>query len=523
MQTNASFRAKQPQTEEPLQAMIRAAQSSYDLFPLPTAGQERRPQPVVVAVSGGMDSMVLLHLLAQCAPAWQFALHIAHVDHDLRAASAGDASFVRTVAGVLGLPFHMTRLDGAVLCADSSGLEAAARAARYRFLCAIANNVTPSSLVPIIAVAHHADDQAETVLLRLVQGSGLRGLAGMRPVTMLRDAADNRSVRLVRPLLAVPRAAILDYARRHGLAWCEDESNADSSRARNLLRGTVLPELARLTPDVSALLSRTATLLAEENDRLQAADEETCQRLTILSDATRIVLQLAGLQSLAHTARRSVLRVALAGLERQLRNMDYAQLDALAAAVGRSGGHTGAHPLPHGLAWSIVTDLTAHTLCLALHRQDALPMPPPGPWLPMSWRAATGDIELNNNGTVRAAEWMLTCNTQAQPGLSWQWRHNADRWTAYFDQAHVGAPVLGVARRGMKIAPLGMGGRHKPMGDLFTDCKIAPPLREGWPIVYDQASGEVLWVCGLAQSEHARVTASTRLVWAVQWIRTEDR
>ena len=505
--------------------MIMAAQASHTLFPPTTdGGQEAQPQPVVVAVSGGLDSVVLLHLLAQSAPAWNLALHVAHIDHDLRPASAGDAAFVRALAGALGLPFHTVRLDGAALHADSSGLEAAARTARYRFLCATANNVTPPPLVPIVAVAHHAGDQAETLLLRLVQGSGLAGLAGMRPVTLLEDTAGGaRPVRLVRPLLAAPRADILDYARRHGLAWREDESNADSSRARNLLRNTVLPELARLNPDIAATLARTATLLAAESDRLLAADEESCRRLRVLADDERIVLQLAGLRTLTQSARRGVLRVALAGLASAARNLNYGQLDALATAVGAAGGHTGPHPLPHGLAWSIVTEFASGARCLSLHRGDALPIPPPGPWLPADWRAAAGAVELGETATVRVEEWMLTCNTLALSALPLDWRHNADRWTVYLDRAQVGTPALTVARPGMKLEPLGMGGRHKQVGDLFTDRKIAQPLRAGWPVLFDDANGEVLWVCGLAQSEHARVTADTRLVWVLNWVRVTGR
>lgn len=498
-------------------ATIAAAQASHTLFPPLAPGQETQPQPVVVAVSGGVDSVALLHLLTQCAPAWNLALHVAHVDHDLRPSSASDATFVCALAVSLGLPFHTVRLDGAALRADPSGLEAAARTARYRFLCATANNVTPPPLVPIVAVAHHAGDQAETVLLRLVQGSGPAGLAGMRPVTLLKEVAGDRLVRLVRPLLAAPRAAILDYARRHGLTWREDESNADNARARNLLRNTVLPELARLNPDIAATLARTATLLAEESDRLLAADEENCRRLLVLADNEHIVLQLAGLRALAHPPRRGVLRVALAGLASEPRDLDNAQLDTLAVAVGASGGHSGPHPLPHGLAWSIVTDLTTHTLCLALHRRDALPMPPSGPWLPASWRAATRTVALGDRCSVRVAKWMLTCNMCAPAELPLGWQHNADPWTVYLDRTQAGAPVLSVARPGIKIAPLGMGGRHKQVGDLFTDRKIAPPLRAGWPVIFDEANDEVLWVCGLAQSEHARVTATTRLVWIIRW------
>ena len=129
-------------------------------------------QPVVVAVSCGADSVCLLHALVQMATAWGLALHVAHIDHGLRPQSAYAAEFVGDLAAYFGLPMHQTALDPAVLRIDAAGLEAAARRARYTFLCEIARQTTPTHLLPCVAVAHHANDQAETVLLRLAQGSG---------------------------------------------------------------------------------------------------------------------------------------------------------------------------------------------------------------------------------------------------------------------------------------------------------------------------------------------------------------
>ena len=512
--------AIKPQSTAPLASILAAAQQRHALFPAPAPAGNARPQPVVVAVSGGVDSVVLLHLLAHLAAAWKLELHVAHVDHALRPASAEDAAFVRDLAGAFGLPIHSVRLDGAALHADPAGVEAAARTARYRFLCATAINVTPSSLVPLVAVAHHADDQAETLLLRLVQGSGLAGLAAMRPVTLLEGTGlGDPAVRLVRPLLAAPRAAILDYAQRNRLAWREDESNTDDARARNLLRHEVLPHLARLNPDIRATLARTATLLADETDRLHASDAATCRQLTVAAGNGRLLLDLAGVQALPQADRRGLLRAALGQLRDELRAVTFAQLDGLAAAIAAAGSGSGPHPLPHDLAWSIVWGNSDQGLCLALHRRDTLPVEPPGPWLSPAWRAASAAAKLDPEQpcTMTSGEWMLTCNTVPVAALSLPWGDNPDRWLARFDRALLLAPELTTARPGMRIAPLGMGGRHKQVGDLFTDRKIAPALREGWPVVVDRASDTVLWVCGLAQSHYARITGATQRVWVVRW------
>jgi tRNA(Ile)-lysidine synthase len=289
---------------DPVLAQVVQAQRRYILFP-PLPAQ----RPVVVAVSGGLDSVALLHILMQMAADWQLNLYVTHIDHALRPVSAIDAGFVRDLAAQAQTPFHAVRLDGEKLRTDPAGLEAAARHARYRALCTIACNVTPPELVPLLVVAHHAQDQAETLLLRLVQGSGLTGLAAMRPVTLLDDAAlTPRPVRVVRPLLSVTRTELVAYTRRHNLSWREDESNADTTHSRNLLRHDVLPLLARLNPQVVQTLARTATLLADDADRLDAHDRQMLQTLAVVQDVTqdptRVLLDLAGLQRLPEGDRR---------------------------------------------------------------------------------------------------------------------------------------------------------------------------------------------------------------------------
>jgi tRNA(Ile)-lysidine synthase len=227
-----------------LQALA-AAQARHTLF-IPG-------QPVVVAVSGGADSVCLLYALHQHASCWQLALHVAHLDHALRPESSDDAAFVAAFAQQLQLPFYSMRLSPGSLDDDPRGLEAAARSARYAFLRHVALQIdTPVT----IATAHHQDDQAETLLLHLVQGSGLNGLAAMAWVAHLPDE-EQPPIRLVRPLLGVSRASIHDYLRSKGLQWREDASNQETTHLRNRLRHEVLPVLADINPNIHATLART--------------------------------------------------------------------------------------------------------------------------------------------------------------------------------------------------------------------------------------------------------------------------
>src|SRR5207249_162328 len=199
-------------------------------------------ESVLVAVSGGADSVALLHVLATLAPAWGLRLHALHVDHGLRADSARDAEFVRRLGERLGIP-----VDVATVTVERRGsLEAAARAARYAALTACADRVGAAR----IALGHTADDQAETVLMRVLQGTGMRGLAGIPPV---RD-------RIIRPLIECRRADVVAGLHRAGLEWIEDPSNQDPKFLRNRIRHELLPWLtASYGPEMPDALVRVAT------------------------------------------------------------------------------------------------------------------------------------------------------------------------------------------------------------------------------------------------------------------------
>ncbi|MCS6826938.1 MAG: tRNA lysidine(34) synthetase TilS [Caldilinea sp.] len=503
-----------PSFADPLLDLIMQAECRYALFASPTDFA----RPVIVGVSGGIDSVVLLHALTQLAPLWHLQLHVAHVDHGLRTSSAEDAAFVHDLARRMGAPFHSTRLDAAALRSDASGLEAAARRARYRFLCAIAHDVTPDDMVPIVAVAHHANDQAETMLLRLIQGSGIEGLAGMRPVTILDDPAlTMRPVRLVRPLLLASRTQIVEYAQRHLLSWREDESNLDPQQVRNLIRHHVMPALARINPRAVDAIARAADLVAEACGRLRAYDEQTLEELTLEQSSQRTVLRLDALQKMDVAGVRSLLHLSMARMRIDLRTIGAAKLERLANAIQHATHRSGPHPLGSGLAWSIVT-LEGGVLALSLHRSDALPCAPPGPWLDAE-RRRQGEILLPFEGELALNGWRLQCTLLAPQDVTAEWRCNQDRWRAFFDADNVQTPVLTTPQAGLKIEPLGMAGKHRALGDLFTDAKIAPALRAGWPLLVDRSGDRVLWVCGLTQAHAARVTDATRRVWMVQWVK----
>ena len=209
---------------------------------------------VVVAVSGGADSVALLHLLVSLQPPLQLTLHVAHLDHSLRATSPEDASFVEALGHRWGIPSTIERRDVSALCVrEGWSLEDGARRVRYQFLDEVARRYGMQR----IALAHTADDQAETVLLRLVRGTGLMGLGAIPVMRKLESG-----VWVVRPVLEIWRQDILAYLKEVGLSYRDDETNRDQRFVRNRIRGELLPLLARhYNPNIK----HTLTQLAEQS------------------------------------------------------------------------------------------------------------------------------------------------------------------------------------------------------------------------------------------------------------------
>lgn len=529
-------------------AALAAAQAMHGLFPGPAPGAP--PQQVVVGVSGGADSVCLLHTLLQVEKAWGLALHVAHIDHGLRPQSAAEGKFVASLAADWGLPLHVTRLDPEALRADRAGLEAAARHARYSFLCQVARSITLPSAAPCVAVAHHADDQAETVLLRLVQGSGLGGLAGLRPVGLvpLPVGPGERPVRLVRPLLGVRRAEVLAYLARWGLAWVEDESNADLHFARNRLRHVVLPALEAINPGVVATLCRNAELWAEEAGRLVALDADAVAWLALAPpDAERVVLDLGGWLALGPPAQRGVLRAAFAALGADARQLGFAHLDAIVQRTTRRSDESptsspssaddelpnmsrhdstysaalpssGPHPLPGGLAWSVIGATASGPARLCLHLATAPPLASDQPRLDAAWRETHPLLPLPFPGTLRAGGWRLNATLLPPAALPPDWQEPGDPWRLYADASALQAAALAAPRPGLRIAPLGMGGKHRRVVDVLRSHKIPPSVRPEWPLLVDCRDGQVLWVCGLQGAESLRITERTERVAELRWV-----
>jgi tRNA(Ile)-lysidine synthase len=230
---------------------------------------------VLVALSGGPDSVTLLHVLRELEAVGEFQVAgVGHYNHQLRGAAADlDEQFCRELADTLGIPFEAGRGDvRAMARAARRSVEDAARIARYQFLDEAANRLRAD----VIAVGHSLDDQAETFLLRLLRGAGPRGLAGIRP----------RAGRVVRPLLDVRRADIRAHAAEHRLAFREDATNDDCSVPRNRVRHGLMPYLEReFSPGIVEVLAREAAIAREDEDRLQREAIDLAASIVLTSNS----------------------------------------------------------------------------------------------------------------------------------------------------------------------------------------------------------------------------------------------
>jgi tRNA(Ile)-lysidine synthetase-like protein len=491
-------------------------------------------ETVLVAVSGGPDSVALLDALARLAPQLAIRLAVGHLDHRLRPRAAEDAAAVARLAASLGLPAHVAARDvGAYAAEAGRGLEDAARRLRYAYLAAVAAEIGASA----VALGHTADDQAETVLMNFLRGSGLAGLKGMTPTadyplsapeiralepvgpeapTAARAAPVAPAVpwppRLVRPLLGVTRAEVEAYLRTRDLEARRDPSNVDRRFLRNRVRHDILPALEEVNPRLREALVRNAALIADDLAFLDAAVDVAWREVYRSAPAGTALLDRTAWSALHPALQRGVLRRAAEMVGADQRELGAGPIEtARTLALEGSAGRT--TTLPGGFRLEVEQDT------LRLHPEVPVHAEAPQPSLPLPSDEAQplglpGETRLPGGWSIRA-EVQTHRASEALP--------RTGPWTAYLDADRIGPRLTVRARRpGDRMQPLGMGGRHKSLQDLFVDRRVPRAERDAWPVIV--AGDEIVWVPGLRQAEVGRVGPSTRRLVilhaaAPEWVR----
>jgi tRNA(Ile)-lysidine synthase len=434
---------------------------------------------VVVAVSGGADSVALLDMLSLMRKL-SLTLVVAHLNHGLRGKeSDDDAAFVGELAGSYRLPFELQCVNVKEVSRQRKlSLEEAGRIARYEWFDAVARSCASKS----IALGHHADDQAETFLLRLFRGSGTTGLASMRLLS---------SDRYVRPLLQLTRAEILAYLERRGLSFRHDSSNDETLFLRNRIRHECLPYLRTFNPAISERLNNSAEILAADEMVLEELINQRFPRLS-RSDSDGVVLDLKAVRAELPGVRFRLYRRALLVLRGDLASIATTHLKMI-DQLAHSSRTQGEQSLPGGLR--------------VIRCYDMLHFLPAG----MDPVSESWEIRIEGPGRFALPDGGTISIRLTEPPVSWG---SVPSFRAYFDPATVPFPwTLRTFQPGDRFHPFGMGGTRK-VKDFFIDRKIPLLLRRRLPLLF--SGEELIWVCGLRVSESGRVQSGTQEVAEVE-------
>jgi tRNA(Ile)-lysidine synthase len=443
-------------------------------------------QQVGVAVSGGADSVCLLHALLELAPQWDLHLSVLHLDHGLRGEeSRQDAEFVRGLAARLGLPFTLRETT---VAASPDNLEQAARQARLTFF----RETISTGAVQRVATGHTRSDQAETVLFRFLRGSGTAGLSGIRPVT---------SEGIVRPLIEVERSEVRQFLLDRGIAWREDSTNSSLQFARNRIRHELLPQIAReWNPAIGETLANTADwALAEEAWWAAEIDRLASQHITVTDGA--ILLRAGLLSALPLAVARRLVRRAMELAKGDLRGIDFGHVRSVMDLARSTEGH--------GRLQAPGLDIFRSFEWLRFGQPGAAPF---GPGL----ETRNYRLALAVPGTVRVPGTNLAISLELidKSGLSVspEWVYN--KWVGCLDwQRLSGSLELRNWRPGDQYQPAGYSGEEK-IKTLFQQARIPLWERRHWPVLTDGPS--IVWArrfgpaAGLVAQQDAKVILKSR-------------
>ena len=484
---------------------------------------------VVVAVSGGADSLCLLHLLHRlCGPAKRYPhvqLHVAHLNHLLRPeVSTQEAATVAAIAQAWGLPITVGVTDVPALAhQEQRSLEDAARTARYRFLRDVARNVqsqgTAMGTAPI-AVAHHRDDQVETLILHWLRGGGITSMIGLQP----------RTQDIIRPLLSVTHADTVAYCQQHQLTPIEDASNQDIRFQRNRIRHELLPLLEAMNPGFRATLLRNAEVLSVDAAWIEQQLDIAWPAVVISSTSNPPTMQLTldALLALPLSLQRHLLRRITSMLCDGQSPLELRHYHLIEQLLQRPTSQK-----------SISLDLPAHLhitrtpTTLTLARTVGARFIAPSPSLAPSSHttppslAPTSDPPLQQTAMLTIPGQVLVPGTpwrataayvpdeqrqqmqQADPALLLHIL-NATRYAVYIDAENCADQLLVRTRRaGDRIRPLGMA-HEKKIQDILVDRHIARAERDSIPLFFSRET--CIWLAGICLSDAVRITDSTQRI-----------
>ena len=447
-------------------------------------------ETMLVGVSGGPDSVCLLHILNQLRETMGVELHAAHLNHMLRGVdSDGDANYVSQLSTNLGIPATVERENVATYREGRKlSLEEAAREVRHAFFARVARDIGAKR----VALGHTRDDQVETILMNLLRGTGLAGLRGMLPATSF-HMADGVELEVIRPLLEVTREQTERYCRDFSLNPRIDLSNYSADHTRNRVRHELIPALRRYNRNIDMALSRTAEAAV---DVISFLDEEVTgiwDRI-VIEQPNGLLVDSEALLAYHPALQRHLLRQAVSKVLGDLVDIQAVHVDKMVQALSKPAGRR--ITLPRGLSFSV-----GYRTCLLCNGNiGACPFPS----LDQQYRIVVP-------GETAIPGWQV--RTSVAPPAD----EKVEGYAAHLDLDSVGRDLTVRGRRpGDRFQPLGMTGT-KSLQDFMVDAKVPRSWRDCVPLVCTDDG--IVWVVGWRIAEGVKVTGSTKQVLRLEFER----
>lgn len=439
---------------------------------------------VLVALSGGPDSVALLHLLSRLKRSMRLSLHAVYINHGIRPkAAAKEEKFCQHLCDKLGVELSIVRENVPLLARRvKKSVEETARDLRYRVFAQLADQDNYDR----IALGHHADDNVETILFRILRGTGRKGLTGI-PI---------KRGMIIRPVLHVTKDEILAWLKKEKLSYCVDKSNARLDYSRNFIRNRLLPQIRkRLNPSVDRALLTLAEIASEEERYLAAQASSRLRKIRRKTIGGKIELDLTKLRTYDVWLRRRVLRHCITECLRTDSQPDKTQVDRLDNLAVDSGK---AISLKGRLQAEIVGDK------MVLYRREKIGY---------SARLIPGvDCRLDH------LELTVRCRRQKFTGRLDRKRRSRQ---VVMDLAKLKLPLtVRNIRPGDRFRPLGLKGSRK-VGDYLTDRKVPPVYRDEIPVVCDLDG--IVWLVGFEIADRVKVDSSTKEVWKIEIVRPREK
>jgi tRNA(Ile)-lysidine synthase len=450
-------------------------------------------QKVLVAVSGGPDSVCLLHLLYRLRDELKIDLHVAHLNHQLRnEESEADARYVCELAKKLAIPVTIGKGEVTTYQHEHRlSLEEAAREVRYMFLSQTADSVEAN----ITAVGHTLNDQVETILLHIIRGTGTRGLRGLQSSQSL--TFSNKGLTVIRPLLEIKREETEEYCAQYNLQPRSDSSNLSLSMLRNRVRRELLPLLKNYNPGVFDSILRIKEI---SQDDLSLIESESLKawRKVVKKNRNTYTFDKSGFRVLPASLQRQLLRMAIDKLIGTLKDIETRHIEEILRAMKIPAGRS--INLPEGLVFSIEYD----RYLLGRNNLELIPFP-----------IIDREYEIKVPGKTEIPGWIITTNIESQAKLTSLAGSDDDGvLTAKMDMSKAGRRLaLRPRRRGDYFQPLGMS-ESKKVGEFMLDAHIPRSWRDRIPII--NSDQQIIWVAGYRIDERVKVTPETNHILMIR-------